>query len=338
MKFFLRAFVAVFIVALMWTEYYRHYRILLANLRRQGDVGVVKMEGHLGDPTPIVVGHPLVSLLFVIDVLSSSLYFRQASLLTTEATEPGKFFLGCFYSSGLVCFVYFGMRTTCVVVKKLRVEHRSIRSSYQSSSSYDKLTTVETFPVALSGILLMASIPFMYSVASARLKHRRGYFLGKKKRQVDALGETRQRFASQSFNDLKNRLLWRGLQWYMPSLRHADALKLCASIHRLIHENPSYNKTPLLSCRAADCFVMCYKDNTTVVKVLRLVLMDELDFCSEPLEAEFWHLELPVESSWRTDSECSSEQWREKRRQDYPVGPAALHSAIKKIQPIPSTR
>ncbi|KAH9194367.1 hypothetical protein AeNC1_003652 [Aphanomyces euteiches] len=63
----------------------------------------------------------------------------------------------------------------------------------------------------------------------------------------------------------------------IPSLHHVDALKLGGSIHRLIHQNPSYSKTPLPSCRAADCIVMCYKDNMTMVKVLRLVLMDEFD-------------------------------------------------------------
>ncbi|KAH9150789.1 hypothetical protein AeRB84_006434 [Aphanomyces euteiches] len=57
-----------------------------------------------------------------------------------------------------------------------------------------------------------------------------------------------------AFNDVKNRFFFSLMRWHVPE----PPDKIGGSLHGLLQSHPEYRQMPLLSCRAADCFVLCY--------------------------------------------------------------------------------
>ncbi|RHY26777.1 hypothetical protein DYB32_007307 [Aphanomyces invadans] len=128
-KFAFRASLSVIIVYLVWSMYFVHYRPLVANLKQFGvdDDGasssIVTFEVFVGDPTSVVLSHPLVSLVFVWDVWLSPVYFGLATIRVSQTYEWWVFFLGALGCGLQMWFAYFTMRYATFLIKRWRVEH-----------------------------------------------------------------------------------------------------------------------------------------------------------------------------------------------------------------------
>ncbi|KAF0726222.1 hypothetical protein Ae201684_015498 [Aphanomyces euteiches] len=76
-----------------------------------------------------------------------------------------------------------------------------------------------------------------------------------------------------SFNDVKNRFFFGLMRWHAPEPRH----KIGGSLHALHQRHAEYRPMPLFSCRAADCFVLCYTTDNQLELQVRLSFIDCLD-------------------------------------------------------------
>ncbi|KAG9407795.1 hypothetical protein AC1031_021035 [Aphanomyces cochlioides] len=76
-----------------------------------------------------------------------------------------------------------------------------------------------------------------------------------------------------SFNDFKNRLFFAFMRWLAPEPHR----KIGGSLHALHLQHPEYREMPLFSCRAADCFVLCYTPDGQLELQVRLSFLDCLD-------------------------------------------------------------
>ncbi|KAG9398087.1 hypothetical protein AC1031_015007 [Aphanomyces cochlioides] len=73
-----------------------------------------------------------------------------------------------------------------------------------------------------------------------------------------------------SFNDLKNRIFFAVMRQIQPE----PLYRLGGSLHELFDRSCLYRKLPLFSCRAADCFVICYNTDDVAELQVRLSLLD----------------------------------------------------------------
>ncbi|KAH9130597.1 hypothetical protein LEN26_008369 [Aphanomyces euteiches] len=72
--------------------------------------------------------------------------------------------------------------------------------------------------------------------------------------------------SQRSFNDFKNRFLFAMIKFYSPEPWE----KTGGSLHELYACHPEYRQMPLFSCRATDCFILCYTPNGQVQLQVRL--------------------------------------------------------------------
>ncbi|KAH9095224.1 hypothetical protein LEN26_017887 [Aphanomyces euteiches] len=79
--------------------------------------------------------------------------------------------------------------------------------------------------------------------------------------------------SQRAFNDVKNRLFFALMRWHAPEPRE----KIGGSLHALHLRHPEYRQMPLFSCRAADCFVLCYTPDGQLEMQVRLSFIDCLD-------------------------------------------------------------
>ncbi|KDO21196.1 hypothetical protein SPRG_20967 [Saprolegnia parasitica CBS 223.65] len=109
----------------MWRHYYRHYKHLLRSLRQYGlhtaRPGTV-FEIVVGDPTCVILLHPIVPLIFAIDLASSPNYLACASVRVVQVANPQAFCLGCLYLSRTVWFAYGVILLASAAAKALRRE------------------------------------------------------------------------------------------------------------------------------------------------------------------------------------------------------------------------
>ncbi|KAF0695225.1 Aste57867_13947 [Aphanomyces stellatus] len=281
-----------FILYQLWHLYYRHYGPLLCNLHDFGldNDGTIQIYiVQLGDPTWLILNHPFVSLIMLLDCFFNVGYGGAACCRTSQLTDMGQFCLGCLYGSRTVWASYFTMRYATPLLKHMQWENKFqpvdpgvmalTASFYAGPLMYitSRTSLVWLFqwmnyvavPQAqrqervegsiLAFLLLLASVPLINSFL-AQFVHRH-----RTKHKSNAT----EKFVSTRFNDWKHRYLY----WFRRL--HTCSIKEGGSLYHLVAENPRYKKFPLVSTRGSDCFVYGWDDNTDAyVHQVRLSLMD----------------------------------------------------------------
>ncbi|KAH9110810.1 hypothetical protein LEN26_013623 [Aphanomyces euteiches] len=85
--------------------------------------------------------------------------------------------------------------------------------------------------------------------------------------------EQRNQHSHRAFNDVKNQFFFALMRWHAPE----PPEKIGGSLHALYNDRPEYRSMPLFSCRAADCFILCYTPDGQVHLQVRLSFLDCLD-------------------------------------------------------------
>ncbi|KAF0695226.1 hypothetical protein As57867_013897, partial [Aphanomyces stellatus] len=116
-----------FILYQLWHLYYRHYGPLLCNLHALGldDGGSIEYYVvQIGDPTWLILNHPFVSLIMLLDCFFNVGYGGAACCRTSQLTDMGQFCLGCLYGSRTVWASYFTMRYATPLLKHMQWENK----------------------------------------------------------------------------------------------------------------------------------------------------------------------------------------------------------------------
>ncbi|KAH9125437.1 hypothetical protein AeMF1_003937, partial [Aphanomyces euteiches] len=122
-KFVLRVILALYILYLLWTRYYCHYKTLLSNLRQLGfSPEYIRYEVVVGDPAYAILSDPVVSLAMVLDIWIGSGYVTLSLIRVTQFHDVSMYISGCMYLSRFVWFAYLGMRALSSLIKWRRWE------------------------------------------------------------------------------------------------------------------------------------------------------------------------------------------------------------------------
>ncbi|OQR81732.1 exosome complex exonuclease RRP43 [Thraustotheca clavata] len=109
MKFFCRSMVCLYIGVICGTEYYRHVLHLRNNLTKfsvSERQSIVRYELIIGDPTSIILSHPKICLLFILDFWMSPELAGQAAQRVMQFDNLYYFVLGSIYFSRSVWLSY----------------------------------------------------------------------------------------------------------------------------------------------------------------------------------------------------------------------------------------
>ncbi|KAF0695035.1 Aste57867_14116 [Aphanomyces stellatus] len=299
-KFGYRGCLSCFVGYIIWHKYYREFDPLMRNLRAIGlDDKYKRYVVQLGDPTWLVLSHPLVSLAMVLDILVNSVYGGAAIFRTSQLNDMFQFFLGSLYGSRTVWAAYLAMRYMTPVTKYMNWEHcfqpvdagllALTASIYAGPVFYFISHTpvvwvfqyigalpvpaekkAEQYDAAASTfaiLLTMASVPIINSFVSQRLHEHR------KKNAPPATGP-QVKYAHGNFNDWKHRIMYR---WHKQSTNVIEG----GAIYQLFDEHPQTKKLPIFSARGSDCFVFCVDDAGVIERQVRLSLIHALDLSTK---------------------------------------------------------
>ncbi|KAG9398085.1 hypothetical protein AC1031_015005 [Aphanomyces cochlioides] len=212
---------------------------------------------------------------------------------------------------GILAFVaclYGGPLLSLIGITPLMAIFHAIWGLFLPPAMRDE--AIEDSVGVIMGSVLMASFPIIYSITIQRIYHHaRGLqqrsrrdrvtnnfrkqsssstndmvhwesFTVKSQQQqqyrrISRMGQYIQstRYTERSFNDFKNRVFFTLFRRVVPE----PSQQLGGSLHKLYERSPQYRKMPLFSCRAADCFVLCYTPNDKTPVQIRLSFLDCLD-------------------------------------------------------------
>ncbi|KAF0688651.1 Aste57867_19763 [Aphanomyces stellatus] len=272
MVFCVRCGLFGFILHTLWRQYYRHYGPLATNLATFGlDERCALYVIQLGDPASIVLSHPFVSLVMVLDCLVNCAYAGAANSRASQLTDVGQFCLGCLYGSRTVWASYMAMRYATPLLKSMQWEKyfdpvdpgmmALTVSFYAGPLVYLMSRTpfvwvfqwlnsialpldqtearLDAGPGLLFLLVVLATVPIVNSFVAQSI-HRRRTRLGR---------SATEKFVTTHFNDWKHRFLFRFRCLDQCSRNEGGTL------YRIFGENPRYKKVPLVSTRGSDCFI-----------------------------------------------------------------------------------
>ncbi|EQC25850.1 hypothetical protein SDRG_16299 [Saprolegnia diclina VS20] len=295
---------AVYILYYMWRHYYRHYQHLLQSLHQYGlykaRPGTV-FEIIVGDPTSVILLHPIVPLFFAIDVASSPNYLASASVRVVQVANAQAFCLGCLYLSRTVLFAYGVILLASAGAKALKREHWFTTDvdptlvavvvvliagpltlllaqipplmtcfHYLFASTTDDAQATEMVYALLLYALIIGSVPVLLIVAS---KCRRA---SQKTHKVVAPAPSKRtrRTALREGWDLKQRLSMHFVYQGLPT--GAVLQPVGGSVYELFARHQCCRKHLGMSLRGEDCYVLYEEAPGRVIEV-RLSLLSSLD-------------------------------------------------------------
>ncbi|KAF0684723.1 Aste57867_23324 [Aphanomyces stellatus] len=287
-KWTIRCLLVVYILQELWFRYYMSCTALFRALKRYGlnntatDPVLDTYRLDLGDPTCILLSNPIVSAVFVVDIWYSVDYIVLAGVRVTQFDDMWQYVLGCLYGSRAVWCAYFGLRYLTYIVKRCHWErhfapldpgvlvivvtlycgpiftyigHSGLLELLQYLLTFVPasrvLESIEIAPLCLNLMVLIATLPLMYSLAYEWYSSRRQQSQYHDGRQLsrEAL------YSHASFNDVKTRVVFACMDRI-----HAKSLtRDCrgGSIYYVYERHPHYQRFPLISHRGVDCFVTC---------------------------------------------------------------------------------
>ncbi|KAF0688645.1 Aste57867_19757 [Aphanomyces stellatus] len=119
-----RCALSCFIGIQLWQLYFCHYGPLLKNLCT---IGLNHADGRVyevdvGDPTWLILSHPIVCIAMVVDIHYSMAYFAIAGYRVCQMHDLWQFAVGSFAGSNMVWASYTTMRFSSLLIKNLQWE------------------------------------------------------------------------------------------------------------------------------------------------------------------------------------------------------------------------
>ncbi|KAH9141237.1 hypothetical protein AeRB84_014554, partial [Aphanomyces euteiches] len=250
-KFTFRSILSIYILYILWTQYYRHYLILLYNLRLVGVAPkFTRYKVVLGDPTYAVLTDPVMSLAMMVDLSWGASYFALSIIQLTQFQDVWLYVNGCMYlARSLVCIL---LHASCLV----RVDPGFLAiSAYICSGPFVSLVgrthlvwlihrssslfvakelqgqAVEGITLSLSLILALASLPIIFSRLALWWRRQN------QDNPIDP-AEQMQWISSFKYNDMKSKIILA-----LTMHKHTKSSS-GGSLHKLYLENPKYRKIP----------------------------------------------------------------------------------------------
>ncbi|KAH9141239.1 hypothetical protein AeRB84_014556 [Aphanomyces euteiches] len=295
-KLIFRSTLTAYVTYILWCRYYRHYVVLLSNLRHFGlSCQYTRYEIVVGDPAYAILSDPVLSLAMVVDILSSILYSALALLQVSQFHDMWLYTSGCVYLARGVWYGFLFMRVFSMVVKTFGWEKSfapvdpgmlticaylyngplmslvggtRLQSILQETWSWFlphelREQAIECITATVMVVLIMAILPLVFSWVSSN---------SFKCHQVHPTTlKSRTSVSTYTFNDLKARILLS-----LTMQKHVKH-EIGGSLHKLYNKNPRYRKIPLFSHSAADCYILCYTPDGTLDQRVRLSLVSCLD-------------------------------------------------------------
>ena len=98
-----RCVLSLYVMHILWRRYYRHYIVLLSNLREFGIAPkYVRYEVVIDDPAYTILSDPLVSFAMVVDIWWNIDYVSLALMRVTQFQDLWLYIWGCMYLSRYV--------------------------------------------------------------------------------------------------------------------------------------------------------------------------------------------------------------------------------------------
>ncbi|EQC38896.1 hypothetical protein SDRG_03854 [Saprolegnia diclina VS20] len=304
-----RTVLTIFVAWRLWQQYYAHCQRLQECLAVRGHCANLsptewRYELVLGDPTAIILMDPSVACAFVVDIWISTNSVGIAVLRASQNGDLYVMFVTFVYLSRTVWFAYCALCVAAYCLKKWKIEHAftevdptlvavgvaiygPLVSWLSGNVGFLALLYQWTFtllvPSSLLGqenelgpgcamyTLLIACLPLAYGFAIPALRHR---FCKHRSKTPN--------YASPFYNSIKNRTIFGLLAPFRPSadVYPVEATKRIlergGAIYSLFATNSRYKNCPTISLRSADCFLLCYHNESLVSKI-RLSLLCSLD-------------------------------------------------------------
>ncbi|KAF0688632.1 Aste57867_19744 [Aphanomyces stellatus] len=329
-KLGLRLGLSCFIAVQVWRLYYCQYRSLVLNLRTMGlssnDGGLYEIQ--IGDPTWLILSHPFVCIVMVVDVVYSTSYAAIAGYRVYQVHDMWEFAIGSFSGSNMVWASYAIMIFSSPIIKRLQWEKYFVSvdpgmmalmaAFYAGPLVYfitqtpivlllqelsqigvladDEGQTLDGTGGMVFLLIIFATVPLITSyLQHCRL---RNYFTYGAPDSLPHRSDTRA-FASMRYNDWKHRGLY-------PLHKHLTVKSESGgTLYHLFDVNPRFKKLPLFSCRGTDCFVKCIDSVTgRITHQYRLSLILALDIPIVSSQSENMST-IPTQSRCTTGAVCT---------------------------------
>ncbi|ETV91644.1 hypothetical protein H310_13890 [Aphanomyces invadans] len=328
-KLLFRCLLTTYILSVLWRRYYKHYAGLVHNLRTVGvhdDAPFAAYEVIVGDPTYQILRDPVVSIVMVLDIWLGMAYVAIATERVSQYEDWWQFLLGCMYTSRYVWNGYLMMWILSRVAKRCCWERwfSPVDPSFLGVMAYfyggpilllvgntslmvpihalwdvaapaqDRDYYMEVMPGCAFWSIVMASVPVTAST-SVTLGRRVRRLWGGAQPHDDLLSG--RHFCPRQYNDVKSRFV---LKIAMRRVAYEVPLE-GGSLYTLIQRRPSFRRMPLFSHRGADCCVLAYHRDKTVVRQMRLTLRD----CIDLLQLRHIDAAVPVCVSMTPSTYCT---------------------------------
>ncbi|EQC25845.1 hypothetical protein SDRG_16294 [Saprolegnia diclina VS20] len=288
-KLLYRLAFVVYLLTCMWRLYFKHYLTLVANLRRYG-LSLAPTGSTLiivlGDPTSLILVHPLVIAGFIVDFWMSADFVARAYLRVGQLVALFPFFTACLYLSRTLWFAYGSLTLTSSLLKRCRLAKYfyGVDPTYTAIGvmlAAGPLTNFQTrLPAlcALYNILFVALVhqedaidtglaALLYTSLIGVLPLGFGFWPRKRRMPLNAAGV--------GHNDAKSR--W-ALYFSLCSLRTSSMQLEGGSLYTLFATNPEAKATLGVSQRGSDCYVLFGTTSDQGAKHgVRLSLLSRID-------------------------------------------------------------
>ncbi|CAK4302233.1 unnamed protein product, partial [Aphanomyces euteiches] len=240
-KFVLRVILALYILYLLWTRYYCHYKTLLSNLRQLGfSPEYIRYEVVVGDPAYAILSDPVVSLPMVLDIWIGSGHVTLSLIRVTQFHDVSMYISGCMYLSRFVWFTYLGMRALSSLIKWRRWE-----ASYAPVDP--AFLAICTYLYNGPGMTLFCTTKMVLMFYDMALHFQPAYL---ENQAIEGISDRVRPMGSRlesiklsqfSYNDVKARIL------LAITMKKHVKRSTGGTLHKLHQDNPRYRKIPLAS-------------------------------------------------------------------------------------------
>ncbi|OQR93895.1 hypothetical protein THRCLA_08315 [Thraustotheca clavata] len=303
-KFCYRMCITVFVCYLMWTRYYRHCihleKILSTDGHRYDYKSKPKELWHYevvwGDPTPIILMNPYVSLVFFLDCWFSA---DTISIVIPRASQTDDIYImlsAFLYLSRTVWFAYAAMCVISTCLKRFHREHVFI----EIDPTIVAVATTFFGPVvswAMGNVGFLLQIYFflfecfiptkyeheqidggppsmLYSISIASMPMLYGFIGGIYRTPTNQFSSS-SRFSNVWYNGMKTKVMFLAMKLFQPN-QPSTITQYGGSIYRLSTAIPRYNESPTISFCSSDCFIYCYYNGEEIERI-RVTLLASLD-------------------------------------------------------------
>ncbi|EQC24865.1 hypothetical protein SDRG_17243 [Saprolegnia diclina VS20] len=282
-KLVFRMLLTLYMARRVWVEYYVHYKVLWTQCARLPNITICKI--YMGDPTSIFLLHPVICLCLAIDMWLSVNVVANQVVAVLQVGSIYAFLLGDFYLSRCVWLCYACMACTSVVLKRFHWEHvfppmdptlvAVVATALVGPLTYLQgnslciqayawiLNVAASSPHATEGVY--AVLLYTCSIGALPLVHGAVQYILCRRRY----GRGPTNYASHQYNDVKNQaMLVLQFLWLGP-VPHTSG----GSLYHVFDQFPGLKRSPCISQRGTDCFLLLLNTAKHPLELRRLSLL-----------------------------------------------------------------